>query len=185
MQRHFSNPEVLAVQENLCQKLLFLHQLSHNMTIDCSLVIKIGSSEYLQNMLFCFDIQNNFGKQQLLQVLQASEKDWLVVAKLQKAEIRLLPFSDPQIPGVLWHSSTPDIYAAAFMTMRHQQYLPFSWTTLNGKNCLLPIATMEFGHTLEKYNIEASWIHIACFFFFSWEEGNLIIDIFSSTYILL
>ena len=72
-------------------------------------------------MLFCFDIQNNFGKQQLLQVLQASEKDWLVVAKLQKAEIRLLPFSDPQILGVLWYSSTPAIYAAAFMTMRHQQ----------------------------------------------------------------
>ena len=27
----------LKVQENLCQKLLFLHQLTHNMTADCSL----------------------------------------------------------------------------------------------------------------------------------------------------
>jgi hypothetical protein len=34
-----------------CQKLLFLHQLTHNITNDCSLFIKIVSSEYLQNML--------------------------------------------------------------------------------------------------------------------------------------
>ena len=38
-------------QVNLCQKLLFLHQLTHNMTTDCSLFMKIVSSEYLQNML--------------------------------------------------------------------------------------------------------------------------------------
>ena len=36
------------VQVNLCQKLLFLH---HNMTTDCSLIMKIVSSEYLQKML--------------------------------------------------------------------------------------------------------------------------------------
>ena len=39
------------VQVNLCQKLLFLHQLAHNMTTDCSFFMKIVSSEYLQNML--------------------------------------------------------------------------------------------------------------------------------------
>ena len=40
----YSNPseskedlEEALVQVNLCQKLLFLHQLTHNMTIDCSL----------------------------------------------------------------------------------------------------------------------------------------------------
>ena len=40
------------VQVNLCQKLLFLHQLTHNMTTDCSLFMKIVCSEYLQNMLY-------------------------------------------------------------------------------------------------------------------------------------
>ena len=40
-----------SVQVNVCQKLLFLHQLTHNMTTDCSLFMKIVSSEYLQNML--------------------------------------------------------------------------------------------------------------------------------------
>ena len=54
------------VQVNLCQRLLFLHQQTHNMTTDCSLFIKIVSSEYLQN---------NFGTQHVLQILQASEKD--------------------------------------------------------------------------------------------------------------
>ena len=39
------------LQVNLCQKLLFLHQLTHNMTTDCSLFMKIVSSEYPQNML--------------------------------------------------------------------------------------------------------------------------------------
>ena len=43
---------LLVVQVNLCQKLLFLHRLTHNMTTDCSLFMKILSSEYLQNMLF-------------------------------------------------------------------------------------------------------------------------------------
>ena len=39
------------LQVNLCQKLLFLNQLTPNMTTDCSLFMKIVSSEYLQNML--------------------------------------------------------------------------------------------------------------------------------------
>jgi penicillin-binding protein-related factor A (putative recombinase) len=72
------------VQVNLCQKPLFLNQLTHNMTTDCSLFMKSISSEYLQNILctqivgfvlFCFDKQNNFGAQHVLQMLPTSEKD--------------------------------------------------------------------------------------------------------------
>ena len=46
------------VQVNLFQKHLFLHQLTHNMTKDCSLnyeftqYMKIVSSEHVENMLF-------------------------------------------------------------------------------------------------------------------------------------
>ena len=43
------------LQVNLCQKLLFLHQLTHNMTTDCSLFMKIVSPEYLLTML-CTEI---------------------------------------------------------------------------------------------------------------------------------
>ena len=67
------------------------------MTTDCLLFMKIVSSEYLQNMctqielfLFCFDIQNNFGIQNVLQMLRASEKD--------------LPVFDPFIRK-LWNRS--------------------------------------------------------------------------------
>ena len=79
------------LQVYLCQKLLFLHQLTYNMTTDCSLFMKIVSSEYLQNMLctqivvfvlFCFDIQNNFGTQHVLQMLRASEKDLPIVRNI-------------------------------------------------------------------------------------------------------
>ena len=42
----------LVVQVNLCQKLLFLHQLTHNMTTDCSLNYKVKPGE---NML-CTEI---------------------------------------------------------------------------------------------------------------------------------
>ena len=70
------------VQVNLCQKLLFLHQLTHNMTTDCALFMKIVSSEYLQNML-CTQIvvcvlfwhSEQIGTQHVLQMLRASEKD--------------------------------------------------------------------------------------------------------------
>ena len=35
--------EFYYVQVNLCQKLLFLHQLTHNMTTDCSLNYKFNT----------------------------------------------------------------------------------------------------------------------------------------------
>ena len=44
-------PNKQSVQVNLCQKPLFLHQLTHNKITDCSLLMKIVSSEYLQSML--------------------------------------------------------------------------------------------------------------------------------------
>ena len=87
---------------NLCQKLLFLNQLTHTMMTDWSLFMKIVSSEYLQNMLctqllflFCFDIQNNFGTQHVLQMLRASEKDlpvrcWSFEMKWQAKLYKLL-----------------------------------------------------------------------------------------------
>ena len=39
------------LQVNLCLKLLFLNQLTQNMTSDCPFFMKIVSSEYLQDML--------------------------------------------------------------------------------------------------------------------------------------
>ena len=69
----FSKPSgnLTVVQVNLCQKLLFLHQLTHNMTTDCSL----NHQNQAQNMLctqiifcFCFDIQNNLCTQHVLNV---------------------------------------------------------------------------------------------------------------------
>merc|ERR1712016_289119 len=60
--------------------------------------MKIVSSEYLKNMLFhkllflfCFDIQNNFGTQHVLQMLRASEKD-LPVTKYNIFVTHLLAF---------------------------------------------------------------------------------------------
>ena len=54
------------VQVNNCQKLLFLHQLTHDMTTNCSLHHQFSTWKFqAQNMLctqivcFCFDIQNN------------------------------------------------------------------------------------------------------------------------------
>ena len=39
------------LQVNLCQKLLFLHQLTHNMTKDCSLIYKFNTQQFqAQNM---------------------------------------------------------------------------------------------------------------------------------------
>ena len=73
------------VQKNVCQKLLFLHQLTHNMYDNRLFIVH----EIAQNtcrtccvhkllFLFCFDIQNNFGTQHVLQMLRASEKDLTV-----------------------------------------------------------------------------------------------------------
>ena len=49
--KYVFKPGLAIVQVNLCQKLLFLHHLTNNMTTDCSFFMKIVSSEYLQNML--------------------------------------------------------------------------------------------------------------------------------------
>ena len=58
-------PLLLTVQVHLCQKLLFLHQLTNNMTTDCSLnykfnkYMKIPSSEHGENLL-CTEIVLTF-----------------------------------------------------------------------------------------------------------------------------
>ena len=39
----FQKFTVTQVQVNLCQKLLFMHQLTHNMTTDCSLNYKFNT----------------------------------------------------------------------------------------------------------------------------------------------
>ena len=57
-----------STEVNLCQKLSFLNQLTHNMTRDCSLNYKKNtSSEHLvhKNCL-CFDIKNNNCTQHVL-----------------------------------------------------------------------------------------------------------------------
>ena len=62
----------MLLQVNLCQKLLFLHQLTHNMTTDCSLNCSIHENFKFkpgENTL-CTDIvsviQNNFCTQHVL-----------------------------------------------------------------------------------------------------------------------
>ena len=68
----------IKVQVNICQKLLFLHQLTHNMTTDCSLNYKFSIHENSklrpgENMLcteIVFDIQNNFCTQHVLPMFQ-------------------------------------------------------------------------------------------------------------------
>ena len=72
----------LSLQVNLCQKLLFLHQITHNMTADCSLFMKIVNSEHVvyTYCCFCFEIQNNCGTQHVLLMLRASEKDLPVLS---------------------------------------------------------------------------------------------------------
>ena len=50
-----------SVQVNLCQKLLFLHQLTHNMTTDCSLNYKFNTWKFqTQNMGRTYSVQKLF-----------------------------------------------------------------------------------------------------------------------------
>ena len=66
------SPSCLQIQVNLFQKRSFVHQLTHNMTTDCSLIYDF-STRKVQNILctkivfcFCFGIQNNFCTQHVL-----------------------------------------------------------------------------------------------------------------------
>ena len=46
------SPPFTEIQVNLCQKLLLLHQLTHNMTTDCSLNYKFSTGKFqAENML--------------------------------------------------------------------------------------------------------------------------------------
>ena len=88
------------IQVNLSQKPSFLHQLTHNMTQDCSLNSPKSSAEHVvyKKCFFCLDIQNNICSQHVLNLcfscnsmnnfssycglpdarMRASEKDLLV-----------------------------------------------------------------------------------------------------------
>ena len=79
----------LVLQVNLCQKLLFLHQLTHNMKTDCSLNYKFNTWKLAENSklkhgenMLCTEIvsyiQNNFCTQHVLPMFckkRASDKD--------------------------------------------------------------------------------------------------------------
>ena len=68
----FSHFLAAHVQVNLCQKLLFLHQLTHNMTTDCSLNYKFNTWKFLaQNMFSPCSAKR-----------RASDKDLPVIRKL-------------------------------------------------------------------------------------------------------
>ena len=57
------------LQVNLCQKLLFLHQLTHNMTTHCSSNYKLWTE-------IVFDIQNNFCTQHVLPMFCKKKSFW-------------------------------------------------------------------------------------------------------------
>ena len=54
------------IQVNLCQKYIFLHQLTHNMTTDFSLSYKFITKKLHVVYTNCFDIQNNLCTQHVL-----------------------------------------------------------------------------------------------------------------------
>ena len=59
----------LLLQVNLCQKLLFLHQLTHNMTTDCSF-------QYMKILEIVSDIQNNLCTQHVLPMFCKNKSFW-------------------------------------------------------------------------------------------------------------
>ena len=80
---HYDMIKAFQLQVNLCQKHLFSHQLTHNMTIYCSLIYqfntwKLQAQNMGENMFctqivfcFCFDIQNNLCTQHVLPMFWA------------------------------------------------------------------------------------------------------------------
>ena len=72
------------VQVNLCQKLLFLHQLTHNMVTDCSLnynfnIWKFQAQIWRNQVVYCqiaSDIQNNFCTQHVLPMFCKNKSFW-------------------------------------------------------------------------------------------------------------
>ena len=71
------------IQVNLCQKLLFLHQLTQNMTTDCLLNYKFHTWKFLaqtweEHVVYrnFFDIQNNFCTQHVLPIFCKKKSFW-------------------------------------------------------------------------------------------------------------
>ena len=55
----------ILIQVNLCQKLLFLHQLTHNLTTDENYKLRTWREHVVAEIVF--DIQNNLCTQHVLQ----------------------------------------------------------------------------------------------------------------------
>ena len=69
---------LLSVQVNLCQKLSFLHQLTNNMTTDCSLNYKFNTWKFQAQTWeeHVSDIQNNFSTQHVLPMFCKKKSFW-------------------------------------------------------------------------------------------------------------
>ena len=74
-----------AVQVNLFQKYIFLHQLTHNMTKDCLVNYQFGTWKFkAQNILgtqivFCFAIQSNLCAQHVLSLEFSCTEQYFVI----------------------------------------------------------------------------------------------------------
>ena len=80
----FMKYKLFPLQVNLCHKLLFLHQLTNNMTTDCSLNYKskihenskLKPGEYMFCTEIVSDIQNNFCTQHVLPLFCKNKRFW-------------------------------------------------------------------------------------------------------------
>ena len=72
--------KIAFIQVNLCQKLLFLHQITHNVTTDSSLNYKFNTWKFLAQNMLCteivFDIPNNFCTQHVLPMFCKKKIFW-------------------------------------------------------------------------------------------------------------
>ena len=80
------------LQVNLCQKLLFLHQLTHNMTTDCSIHenSKLKPGENILRTEIISDIQNNFCTQHVLPMSCKKKGFWLRFYHLPATDILII-----------------------------------------------------------------------------------------------
>ena len=94
--------KVIKIQVNLCEKLSFLNQLTHNMTKDCSFNSPKFRTCCVQKLCFCFDIQNNICTQHVLKLYLSchSMNNLSSYWGLTNSRIRA---SDTDLP-VLWSS---------------------------------------------------------------------------------
>ena len=136
------------LQLNICQKLLFLHQLTHNKTTDCSLNYKFSTwILQAQNMLrtccvhklvfcFCFDIQNNLCTQQVLNMFLTCSKLVIFIYWTRKSMNNLSSYcglvdgkiraSDKDLPVLLNSEYKLNTFFVFGKIFQHTQFLRFS-----------------------------------------------------------